>query len=91
MDARYVKRFWIGATLFIVAFTLFIVGRNVVHAIRIQRQINALTRQQEALRMRIDSDSTLLEQLRYDEYLEEFAREHFRMRRSDDYVYIVEE
>lgn len=91
MDARYVKRFWIGATLFIVAFTLFIVGRNVVHAIRIQRQINALIRQQEALRVRIDADSTLLEQLRYDEYLEEFAREHFRMRRSDDYVYIVEE
>ncbi|MDE5579068.1 MAG: septum formation initiator family protein [Alistipes sp.] len=91
MDARYVKRFWIGATLFIVAFTLFIVGRNVVHAIRIQRQINALTRQKEALRVRIDADSTLLEQLRYDEYLEEFAREHFRMRRSDDYVYIVEE
>lgn len=91
MDARYVKRFWIGATLFIVAFTLFIVGRNVVHAIRIKRQINALTRQKEALRVRIDADSTLLEQLRYDEYLEEFAREHFRMRRSDDYVYIVEE
>ena len=91
MDARYVKRFWIGATLFIVAFTLFIVGRNVVHAIRIQRQINALIRQQEALRVRIDADSTLLEQLRYDEYLEEFAREHFRMRRSDDYVYLVEE
>lgn len=91
MDARYVKRFWIGATLFIVAFTLFIVGRNVVHAIRLKRQINALIRQQEALRVRIDADSTLLEQLRYDEYLEEFAREHFRMRRSDDYVYIVEE
>lgn len=91
MDARYVKRFWIGATLLIVAFTLFIVGRNVVHAIRLKRQINVLIRQKETLRTRIDADSTLIEQLRYDEYLEEFAREHFRMRRADDHVYIVEE
>lgn len=91
MDARFVKRFWIAATLLIVLFTLFVVGRNVVHAIRIKRQINALTRQKTAFQAKITADSLLLRQLRYDEYLEEYAREHFRMRRPDDHVYIIEE
>lgn len=91
MDARFVKRFWIVATVVIVAFTLFIVGRNTVHAIKIQRQINELNRQRAAFQTKITADSLLLRQLQYDEYLEEYAREHFRMRRPDDHVYLIEE
>ena len=91
MDARLVKRFWIGATVLIMAFTLFVVGRNVVHAIKIQRQINELNRKKAVFQTKITADSLLLRQLRYDEYLEQYAREHYRMRRHDDHVYIVEE
>lgn len=91
MDARLVKRCWIGATVLIMAFTLFIMGRNVVHAIKIQRQINELNRQKTAFQTKITADSLLLRQLLYDEYLEQYAREHYRMRRPDDQVYIVEE
>ena len=76
MDAQVGKKFWIGATLLIVILTLSVVGRNVVHAIRIKRQINALEREKAAYQARIAEDSTLLEHLRYDEYLEEYAREH---------------
>lgn len=90
MEFRYGKRFWIAATALIVLFTLFVVGRNVVHAVRIKRQINALEREKALYRARIAADSTLLEHLDYDEYLEEYAREHFRMQRPDDHVYIVE-
>lgn len=88
--SHFSKKFWITVTGSIALFTLFIMGRNAVHAIRIKRQINALHRQEEIYRAKIEADSTLLEQLRYDEYLEEYAREHFRMRRRDEYVYIVE-
>ena len=84
------KRFWIVVTGSIVAFTLFIMGRNAVHAIRIKRQINVLERQRVSYQAKITADSTLLEHLRYDEYLEEYAREHFRMRRTDEQVYIIE-
>ena len=31
------------------------------------------------------------EQLRYDDYLEEYAREHYHMQRRDERVYLIEE
>ena len=40
---------------------------------------------------RIAQDSALVEQLRYDDYLEEYARENYHMLRRDEHVYIVEE
>lgn len=91
MNAQLGKRLWQTATLLIVVFTLSVVVRNVAHAIRIKRQINALEREAAAWEARIAADSILLEQLEYDEYLEAYAREHFRMQYPDDRVYIVEE
>jgi len=85
------KRFWIAATAVILVFTAFVVGRNAVHAIKLRRQIGALMREQERYRAKIERDSTLLEQLRYDDYLEEYAREHYHMQRRDEHVYILEE
>lgn len=91
MNLQTGTKFWIAATSIILAFTIFIVGRNAVHAVKIKRQINALHREKEFFRAKIDADSTLLEQLRYDEFLEEYAREHFRMQRPDEHIYIIEE
>ena len=91
MDARLVKRFWIGATVLIMAFTLFVVGRNVVHAIK---DSAANQRAEPAEGGFSDQDyrrQPFAPAARYDEYLEQYAREHYRMRRHDDHVYIVEE
>ena len=88
MNLQTGRKLWIVATTVIIAFTIFIVGRNAVHAVKIKRQINALQREKEFFQAKI---STLLERLRYDEYLEEYAREHFRMQRPDEHVYIIEE
>ena len=85
------KKFWIAATAVIVVVTLFVVGRNLLHAVKIKRQINALERAREFYRARIEQDSTLLERLRYDDYLEEYARENYHMQRSDEHVYIIKE
>ena len=74
------KKFWIAATAVIVVVTL-----------KIKRQINALNREREFYRARIEQDSTLLERLRYDDYLEEYARENYHMQRSDEHVYIIKE
>ena len=48
-----------------------------------------LTRESEYYRAEIERDSLLLERLRYDDYLEEYAREHYRMQRRDEHVYII--
>lgn len=58
---------------------------------KIKGQINALLREELFYRERIAQDSALVEQLRYDDYLEEYARENYHMQRRDEHVYIVEE
>ena len=91
MKIRPGRKFWIAATAAIVVFTVFMVGRNALHAVKIKGQINALLREELFYRERIAQDSALVEQLRYDDYLEEYARENYHMQRRDEHVYIVEE
>lgn len=91
MNIRLGKRFWMGATAIIVVFTAFVVVRNLVHGVKIRRQISVLNREKRAYEQRIAQDSTLLERLRYDDYLEEYAREHYRMQRRDEHVYLIDE
>lgn len=85
------KKFWVAATAVIVVVTLFVVGRNLLHAVKIKRQINALNREKVYYREKIEQDSALLERLQYDDYLEEYARENYHMQRKDEHVYIIEE
>ena len=40
MKIQFGRRFWIVATAVIVVFTVFVVGRNALHAVKIKRQIN---------------------------------------------------
>ena len=91
MKIRPGRKFWIAATAIIVVLTLFVVGRNALHAVKIKGQINALLREELFYLERIAQDSALVEQLRYDDYLEEYARENYHMQRRDEHVYIVEE
>ena len=91
MKIRLGRRFWMVVTAVIVTFSLLVIGRNALHAVKIKRQINAMEREREFYLGKIAQDSTLLERLRYDDYLEEYAREHYRMQRRDEHVYILEE
>ena len=91
MKIQFGRRFWIAATAAIVVFTVFMVGRNALHAVKIKRQINVLTRERAYYSEKIEQDSTLLERLRYDDFLEEYARENYHMQRRDEHVYIIKE
>lgn len=73
MNIRLGRRFWIAVTAVIVVVTLFVVGRNALHAVKIKTQINSLMREEIYYRERIARDSALIEQLQYDDYLEEYA------------------
>ena len=83
------KRFWLALTAAILILTFFVVGRNFLHAVRLNRQINRLEREAEMYRARIAEDSLLIEQLRYDDYLEQYAREHYNMQKPGEKVYII--
>lgn len=48
MKFRFGRRFWIVTTAIILVFTVFVIGRHVVHAVKIKRQINALNREKRA-------------------------------------------
>ena len=47
MKIQLGRKFWIAATALIILFTVFIVGRNALHALKIKRQINALNLPQQ--------------------------------------------
>ncbi|MBR5464205.1 MAG: septum formation initiator family protein [Alistipes sp.] len=89
MKVEFSRRFWIITTVIIVFFTLIFIGQNLLHALAIKRDIALLETEQQAYREKIERDSSLVEQLRYDDYLEEYAREQFHMQHPDETVYII--
>ena len=85
------KYLWLGLTAVIFIYTAVVIVRNLVVIVRVNSRISNLEEQYDLYRLRVDQDSTLLEQLKYDEYLEQFAREKFHMQRADEHIYIVED
>lgn len=91
MNIRIGKTWWMAVTGVIVVITALIAGRNLLHAVRTKRDIRALEREKAQYLETIAADSALVEQLKYDDDLEEYARERFKMQRRDEQVYIVKE
>lgn len=85
------RLFWIVLTVAVVGFTAYVIARNLRHIWNVSRDMAALNREAKGYRASIEADSTLLEHLRYDDYLEEFAREQFNMLRPGEELYIVDE
>lgn len=90
MALKVSKTLWILLTTLVVGFTAYVVGRNLVHIWKTSRRLATLEEQSEAYQKQIEADSTLLEQLRYDDYLERYARERFQMKRHNEKVYILQ-
>jgi len=85
------RRFWVIAMIIAVFITIFLAGGNIVQCFRLRRDIKALERQIEHYRTEIAADSTMLENLKYDEYVEAYAREHYHLQKRNETVYIIEE
>lgn len=88
---RFVRNVWLVITIVAACFSISVLIKNGWHAIKISHSISKLEAQQELYRERIAADSALLEKLQYDEYLEQFARERYRMQRRNEHVYIMAE
>ncbi|MBR4149458.1 MAG: septum formation initiator family protein [Rikenellaceae bacterium] len=83
------KRFWIIAVVIALVVMVFMSGRYVVECFRLRRDISALTKEVEFYRAKIAEDSTMLENLKYDEYIEAYAREHYNLQKRDETVYVL--
>ena len=84
---RYV---WLTITAVICVYTAVLTVRNLVSVISLRHRIGLLEEQRDLYQSRITEDSTMLERLNYDEFLEQYARERFHMQRANEYIYIIE-
>ncbi|MFR9602350.1 MAG: septum formation initiator [Rikenellaceae bacterium] len=84
-----IHRTIIAITAVIMLFMLFVIGRNMLHALSIRGDISALEYEAEYYQGHIKTDSILLEELKFDDKLEKYAREHYRMQRRGERVYIM--
>ena len=91
MASGFSKRVWQVLTAVIIVYTAVLTVRNLVRMIKVQSRIAVLEDQKDYFKARIAEDSTLLERLNYDEYLEQYAREQFHMQRANEYIYILED
>ena len=90
MAAKTSKYIWFSITVAILVYTAVLTVRNLATMISLNHRIGLLEEQRDMYQARITEDSTMLERLNYDEFLEQYARERFHMQRENDYIYIVE-
>lgn len=90
MAAKTSKYIWFSITAAILVYTAVLTVRNLVTMISLNHRIGLLEEQRDMFQARITEDSTMLERLNYDEFLEQYARERFHMQRENEYIYIIE-
>lgn len=89
---RVVKYFWVALTLSLAIFTIVVSVRTVGNIGRTQERRSNIEPKIAQLEEKIARDSSFIYNLqRSPDFLEEFARERFRMQRETEVVYILEE
>ena len=85
------RRLWIiTIVVFLLLITVFD-RNNLLDRWKLKQQIRELEQQKKYYLEKIVEDSTLIERLKNDAFLEEYAREHYLMKRQDEQIYIVPE
>lgn len=74
-----------------VLVTGYVIVRNFISIADYRLKISHLNSEKERYQSSITADSTLIEHLKYDDYLESYARERYRMSRADEDVFITED
>lgn len=73
-----------------VLFVLFFDENNYFDTRELKDEIKELESQKSFYLERIREDSTIIEKLKDDDFLEQYARENFLMKRDSDFVYVME-
>lgn len=82
---------WLLTAVIFIALILFVGSSNYIDRAQIKREIHELRARRDYYMERIREDSIEIAKLRDDRYLEQYAREHFLMRRDSDVVFVLED
>lgn len=75
----------------VVVLGLILIGRPLISLIRTSLEIRELNREKAIYEAEIRRDSLLIENLKNDEFLEQYAREKYFMQGKGEQVFIVED
>ena len=86
------RRLWIITIIvFVIFIAFFDPGRNLIDRMRLKEDIKELEQQKEYYLEKIAADSAMIENLKDDDFLEQYARVKYLMKREGDVVYIAPE
>lgn len=83
------RRLWLITIAAFALFLTFFDSNNLLDRNELKGQIRELELQRDYYLERIAEDSTVIERLKDNDYLEQYAREHYLMKRPGDEVFIV--
>lgn len=83
------RRFWIALIIIGVVLLALIDRNNVMERRRLRTSIRELEVQRDYYMTKINDDSTLLEKLKDNDFLERYAREHYLFRRAGDELFVI--
>ena len=81
---------WRIIVVSVVVLGIILIGRPLFSLIRTSIEIHELNREKAIYKASIHRDSTLIENLKNDEFLEQYAREKYFMQGKGEQVFIVE-
>lgn len=88
---RYINIFWVTLTVVIAICTIFVTISTLGNMFRTGSNRREVERKIATLESKIEADSIFIERIKHDpEFMEEYARETFRMQRKGETVYILE-
>lgn len=85
------RKLVIGTTVVFLFFILLLDKNSFVGGLRTKKEIDDIRRKKAYYQEKIRDDSTLLENLKDDAFLERYAREHFLMKRPGEQIYVIRE
>ena len=81
---------WRIAIIAVVVLGIVLISRPLILLIKASAEIRQLNNEKSLYEANIKRDSTLIERLKNDDFLEQYAREKYFMQRKNEQVFIVE-
>lgn len=83
------RRLWLITIIVFVVLLTFFDRNNLLERAKLKDDITELETQKAYYLERIAEDSTVIERLKDDDFLEKYAREHYLMKRDSDVVFLI--
>ncbi len=83
------RRLWIISIVIFVLLIAVFDKNNLIEVWKLNQQLKELESQRDYYQQKITQDSTILENLKNDDSLERYAREHYLMKRKDETIYLL--